>query len=601
MSKNLKVAHAPYNFVPFPETVIKRYNSFDELPSHNASKKGEEELLSGEITFDIVAKTPILVADGKEGDDDNAPRTFVKNADGKYVIPGSTLRGLMRSTMSVLSLSNWTEQIDDETFFYRTVGESSSSLAKDYRNILGIGVEGSQGKQYSVVRNVKAGYIVKKGKDNYVIYPARTDGGRRRKSYYKFHEDHVHIHFQRQFKRKLREGFKVEDCRFAVNRHGKAVYLNGKNAPFKGKLLFSGPMFGPNKKKTAYIINEIDRQAKPIPISADQLQLYKSDLEFRKSKFENNWKGKIKKEFFSLPAKTGFSEAKPCFYIHLGDKLYFGFTAFLRLNYENSTKDLLPDHLKSNALELDYVKSMFGFTDTTGEEKQNYASRLSFLPSKSIEKTHVPEQRRVTLRSPRASAVTMYLKQNLNTNDYKSYNEKDARLRGMKQYWIRKVAVNQNDDGKNKLEVLPEGSTFRANIKFDQLHEDELGLLLWALQATDYHQIGMGKPYGYGSIQFKNIKCNASNNEQKYTHLSSFFDDIYENIEFKTYIDIYHQYVKSHFDIDLLDQESIKVFLNMKTMEPISVDKMNYMDVRGGYSKKLKLPTAEELMNIKED
>ena len=46
-------------------------------------------------------------------------------------------------------------------------------------------------------------------------------------------------------------------------------------------------------------------------------------------------------------------------------------------------------------------------------------------------------------------------------------------------------------------------------------------------------------------------------------------------------------------------QESIQVFLKMKEKAPLSDKDMAYMPLRGGYSKKPKLPTARDLLEGK--
>lgn len=596
MSKRQLVGRAPYNFVPLPEKILKRYTSISELPSHNAQNDGDPRLLSGEVNFDIVAKSPILVADGNENNNSSG-RHFVKNAQNEYEIPGSTLRGLLRSTMSVLSLSKWTDDIDEETFYYRTVGESGNRLATTYRKTLGLDQERHRGRTHSVEHNVQAGYIVKRAKDDYVIYPARTDEGRHGKSYYKYHQQNVNHYFVNQFKGKLRRGYTVEDARFSVNRHGNAVYLNGRDAKFKGKLLFSGPMRG---KKTAYLINELDEQAKPINICQKDLKAYLADYESRK-----NTLGRRGQEFFSLPDQRGFKEAKPCFYIQRGETLYFGYTAYLRLTYDNATTDALPAYLRKKEIALDYAKSLFGFTrsvfnyDNNEEKLSNYASRLSFLPCVMKEEKSTLEPINVVLASPRASALPMYLDQQ-EEYDYYSYNDEDARLRGMKQYWIKPrpdVDVQtKKSNVTSELHLLPEQSVFNATIHFDQIHPDELGLLLWALQGPTYHQLGMGKPYGYGVVQFINTTCHIRDNEQMYRSLEDFFNVGSIEVDIDMYISKYHDYVQEHFDLDLKDTQSITTFLNMKKKSPLPEQQMKYMNFHG-YRDKHKLPTVEQLLS----
>ena len=85
-------------FVPFCSEVIWRYKGMRELPGHDSMKKG---LHSGEIYVTLTARSPICVAGSKRW---KGVASFAKNAQGRYCIPGSTLRGLIRHNMQILGL-----------------------------------------------------------------------------------------------------------------------------------------------------------------------------------------------------------------------------------------------------------------------------------------------------------------------------------------------------------------------------------------------------------------------------------------------------------------------------------------------------------------
>lgn len=595
MSRNqnnhLREAHAPYNFVPFPKQLIYRYNDYTQLPSHHAKNSQNNHLLSGKIQFEIEAVSPILVADGSSRDDKReGVREFVKNANNEYEIPGSTMRGLIRQTLSVLSLSNWASQIQDETFYYRAVA-GNNHVRNAYRKILDISTESIKGKTVSIVRNVHAGYIVKMSNDQYVIYPARTDGGRHGKSYYKCH--------QKDFKelgRDISQGYKIVDASFTVNQHGKVGILKigsriQNNTSFVGKLVFSGPM---RNKKTAYLINEINvDESKVIAIRDEELKAYKADYEFRCSKFGDSAKGRAQKEFFSLPEKIGIEHAKPCFYINYNNQLYFGFTAYLRLTYKNSTRKLIPKNLQEQVNQIDYESALFGFTNV-GQDNDNYASRLSFLDAIEMKVTS-KKQAQVILGQPRASALGMYLQQGASINS--TYNDDTSELRGLKQYWVKKqpdsLQDNNNTKVMSKLELLDKGTVFLAEIRFNELYEDELGLLIWSIKEPAFQQIGMGKPYGYGVVKFNNIKVI----EQKNVYdLQDFFKNKEREILSDDYIRKYKDYVQTNYKIDVDKDESIQTFFKMKQLTLLPTAKTRYMQLND-YRKMPVLPTVDQLLN----
>ena len=598
------IGTAPYNFVPLPERIINRYESLEDLPSYDARKKEDRNLLSGEITFNIIAKNPILVADEQK---ENAPREFVKNAEGTYEIPGSSLRGLLRNTMSVLSLSDWTEQIEDERFFYRSVAESSSDNGKHYKTVLGTKQEIVNNKRESVPQNVKAGFIVKTKEGEYCIYPAKSDEGRHGRTYYKVNDGNMATR-RDEFRRKVKNGFIVEAVTFSLTSNGKVVKLFQKDASFKGHLLYSGFIkTGRTQKVSAYLINEIDKEKKPIKLDLEDVKAYKADLKFRISKFPNTERERME-NFFKLPEQPGFDHAKPCFYINYDGVTYFGFTAFLRLLYPYSTKDLLPEYITNKKQGIDYAASLFGFIDSKNNVK--YASRIHFHNATLKNKVEPLDPVRVMSGSPRASAYRFYLKQDgKDSSNPNTYLTKDTTIRGMKQYWIKDEDIpnvdQRNERTLSELKFLPKHTTFQAIITFDQLHEDELGLFLWALTGPQYHQLGMGKPYGYGVVTFENVKCVVTNNENMYKDLTNFFEIGEEPINIDSYIHKYKTYMKellkaSGFHVDdqfkLEDLESIQTFLAMKEKAKLEKRDMRYTDHKN-YSKVI-LPSAKELLNM---
>src|SRR5699024_2747893 len=131
--------HAPYNFVPFCETPLRRYANAAELPAHD---RQDPALLSGSIRVTMTAETPLLVAGTREADDPKRSAEFYRGADGRYQIPGSTLRGLLRSNMQTLGfgLIRPDEDLQDRHLFYRIVGKSSRSgfgeLTEHYNDLL---------------------------------------------------------------------------------------------------------------------------------------------------------------------------------------------------------------------------------------------------------------------------------------------------------------------------------------------------------------------------------------------------------------------------------------------------------------------------------
>ncbi|SDP91793.1 RAMP superfamily protein [Actinopolyspora xinjiangensis] len=83
----------PYTFVPLPDAVPKRSAPHDH--------SGRGDLLSGTLTVTITAETPLLVR-GITADDEQRPR-LPRRPDGTVMIPGSSLKGALRSLHETLA------------------------------------------------------------------------------------------------------------------------------------------------------------------------------------------------------------------------------------------------------------------------------------------------------------------------------------------------------------------------------------------------------------------------------------------------------------------------------------------------------------------
>lgn len=79
------------------------------------------------------------------------------------------------------------------------------------------------------------------------------------------------------------------------------------------------------------------------------------------------------------------------------------------------------------------------------------------------------------------------------------------RLKGIRQYPLREVSQHQPYASKQGFRPLAAGTRFTGTIRYRNLHEDELGLLLWCLRLEEgcLHTMGMAKAAGYGQMELK--------------------------------------------------------------------------------------------------
>ena len=595
---------APYNFVSLPEKVC-RYEK--ELPSHG---KIDEDQYTGEVIYQIEAETPICV--------DSGSGEFYKNSNGKYAIPGNTIRGMVQSNVQILSCSSAADQIGDYHMMYRDV--SGGHEKERYNSILGNVREGIS------LQNVKAGYLWNRG-GTYYIYRSKVDQisedfGKR--NYYILNErnliseyleggpkwnfsellseSHNELqHLPEEFKEDLRmeHGHEKMHYKGSPNPSFKPHYreisyeLKGKDRvtaigkkgelTYNGYVVFSGKMA---EKKAFYVVPEMD-QEQYFKLEEEDVRSFQIDFEFKKKQLGRD------QEYFSLP-KEG--NKKPVFYIEDNAHTYFGFTPRLRVFYDQGIHDGLPEEYKTG--QIDYAKALFGFSRDT----EAYKSRLSFLDAEAIKASKSCSEYQYILASPKPSSYKDYLKAK-EGKAIASYNDA-FELRGVKQYWLHQKIEKENSAENqkviSKIKALEEGS-FRGRIRFKNLNREELGLLLWGLllEKESRQNIGKGKPYGFGRIRvelcsIKRFDCAKAYDLAK-LELNPMTDI---TAEADALIEEYKNMMCQNLGRDIQRLPHIEEFLLMKQIERMPAQEMlRYMSPKEYSEHKRKpLPQIKEVL-----
>ncbi len=85
------------------------------------------------------------------------------------------------------------------------------------------------------------------------------------------------------------------------------------------------------------------------------------------------------------------------------------------------------------------------------------------------------------------------------------WENEDPGLIGRSREWLIENALVNRNTQHTVAEVLKAGTSFSGRVRFENLHPAELGALLAALKLPSdcAHKIGMGKPYGMGSIRIE--------------------------------------------------------------------------------------------------
>lgn len=635
---------APYNFVPFYDKVYE-YPT-DGLTMHDRMEDG---LLTGEITYEVTAETPIMI--------DNGKGKFFKDAQGRHAIPGSTMRGLIRNNAQVLGLCGYDDDIDDYALMYRNVANGAEK--EQYNNTLGskqIRVDdGTKTYSLGVLLNVHAGYVKNEG-GKYVIYKTAIDSIKKEfkgMNYYVLserkivndylkHGDSFSYGFSRENGRSILQ-HEFAEFRQEPGSGGRTHYKGKKNNSYKpyyipvsyevmhekditavgapgeykneGYAVSTGDM---NEKKAVYIIPEIDRNKESITIPEKDVRAFKIDLKKR----ENTLKGRYfklsengarvpvdfdeVKKCFDLPQE---GQTRPVFYIELGGRLYFGFTPRLRLFYDHTIKDGFKQQFAKGG--VDYCKALFGYSSP----EKSFKSRLSFSDAVLRGDAASGKQQKLILAEPKPTSYRDYLMQNQSGSI--TYNTDGFKLRGAKQYWLHKGLVPadgvKNENAASCMLPLAEGAKFVGKIRFQNLTEDELGLLLWSVRLNEGSQMNVGKAkaYGYGRISVKITELGRLDIKKAYLSAETLELDPFDRVksgaglekEIDDEISFYKEKIQKHIGKPIDGLYHIVQFFMMKDSNKIPDDsQIRYMRISGNgnrneyQSRNRPLPTVKEII-----
>jgi len=564
-------SRASYNFIPLHDKVIEG----GPIPAFDRYDLTRN---TGYIDLEIIAKTPLYIRDGlteaQYEENQGNEKQKALNADffspaERCSIPGSSLRGMTRNLVEILSFGKFS-QVNDTRLYYRSFADSSQELQDEYKNAI-IDMDEKTGQQgvseFKCRTKVGAGYLAYAGGTYKIFRAAKLDN---ETQYYRVDEEllsraklseKVAIKFfhpqknrevtkpnanfeysfqqvlfkkdppawQRHDKYKMKDGQKKLLHRLGLW-YGKVKEIKAyeqDHAPdwHEGFLVCSG--FGVNKHMQWVVCKKTDDS---FEVAIDD---YRNDVN--------------REEQYDLLKRLADHNFVPCFYTE--DQLSFGHTGMFRIGYRHSLKEFIPEALCSSTV-IDMAESIFGFVN----EKENRigAGRVYFEDAKlatSINSSALKVEIPKTLGSPKPTTFQHYLVQSnegeilrrdRQTNratsvaGLKNYNSAPGEtvLRGHKMYWHRlpsnwtKAPKDFKANIDTKIKPLPAGACFNGRIRFENLTDLELGALLFALDLPPkcYHKIGMGKPLGLGSIQIIPV-LHLSRRKMRYTELAGEWHD----------------------------------------------------------------------------
>lgn len=471
----------PYTFVRSKKDV-ERFKEIEE----------NEKLHTGVISCKLIVKTPLLIPDVEKAtglkDDKNVEYPFMSigNSENiRYIIPGSSLRGPIRSTYEALTNSCFVTAGSSQNISTRTKAPFEPGLLMKVNNKL-------------VLKPARA-YLFKVGD-----YKSNKNDDT---------DDVWCIDTQEELRRKYR--------------YGDTIYFEGRTSK-KGKY-FVKKVGATLKKGYMYIGEYISKKRhESIFIDKKEPNILSENLDLAYQKLKETIKiyqnEKINKnltkdqdgifhhgydqvDFESF--ENGEIEALPVWYKKIKqdeteqNKVYLSFAGIGRYNYEKGMGELLGERKPCTSRNnLCPACRIFGVTGKN--EEKGIASRVRFSDIIIDEDIKFKKYSLSPLRSPHPSYLPFYAI----TSDYnQGYDAEGSDIRGRKFYWHHASENTDINNADTTIEGIKSG-IFSFSVYYEDLTKAQLEHVLWLLCLGENKEdgkycfkIGHGKPLGYGSIK----------------------------------------------------------------------------------------------------
>jgi len=543
LQPTLQAISAPYNFVPLANWV--HIPEWGRQVSHDLPWR---EGYSGEIVYTLTAHTPLLVGGTQTKADKKASQPgHVKPfrlPDGRYAIPGSSLKGMLRAVLEIAGFGRM-RFVDDQRLSVR-------DLTPAAREIYGSKMTDTIGKN-TFKPKVHAGWLsFESGTEldsRWVIQPCEfsriehddiaayigvsewksvpgesdpkpfTDGKAREARNASCVLEWKYETWQNA-KGSLKISMEIEPTKnHQHGADGKEKFLVYSRAKFlqgsananptakQGQIVFTGQpgkriRGRSGKKHMEFFFHSPSESKKVVPdrVINDFLHIHAESTEWA---YLNKLFGK---------------KSIPIFYLSDGNGTIrsLGLAMMYRLPYEFSIRDMIahssPDHLDAPGLEKGYdlADLLFGAINDGDEDKQRGTAQFDALRGRVYFESAVTDQKITVqptsptiLNGPKPTFLPNYVTQpgaflpdwrlSGNSPTYASYvasgSNRAPTIRGFKRYPVRNGSSIQrltpdqvNNAGvQTVLHPLPEKTQFSGRIVFNNLRAEELGALLWAI------------------------------------------------------------------------------------------------------------------------
>ena len=350
-----RIASAPYNFVPLPEKVISAVACARDLPPHDIYDSSRH---SGYFEVTLTTRSPLYIrgpvpekdfpCQEKDEQVKNKPEFFHIGDERTPVIPGSSLRGMLRALLEIVSYGkmSW---VSEKQLFFRTM--DMTAVGSYYRGRMG--------------NHVETGFLLHQD-DKYIIKVCSMARVRRsaigNRLYSGTPPNEVPL-----WQGKPRQYAPVWVNSVAKKGVVDRLSYQHRDGMIEGRLVITGNV--PHKKKEfVFLLPEAD--AEKIEVPDEMINRFHDEdqlTQWQEQAFPANQPDQGYRERDGMLGRNPAHPGDPVFFLCEGGKLTFlGRAHMFRLPYTRSPLDLVPEALRS-ARQIDYAEALFGFVRTREE------------------------------------------------------------------------------------------------------------------------------------------------------------------------------------------------------------------------------------------
>ena len=495
IKEDYKTKQYPYNFVSLGENVINR-------------GKIELGVNSGKLSCSLENLTPLFIMGESNQLDFQNSHTEEKfyREDDIPVIPGSTLKGVIRNIIDTLT-NSVIRNVSSEPLNQRK--KATSNKKEKYKAVFGI--------IQSLPDEEKDGEIIEANRIRVAL--TKNNG----KEYLKNYDKNGLIE-KIDLKKEI---YNISEIK---NPFEYRKLISDDSNSVKGVFWISS--YISRKIHEKILIPKIN--GKIYKFSKKEYEDFKDIIRQRAERINNGKEKGVDKFYYS---EQELEIGDPVLFETINDKAeHLAFSEIPRLRYKYSPLDLVPkEFLPTDSFDkLSFSEKVFGTTGDNAkkdkQEKKNIrnkkmgiSGRVFFSDAKNYNSKMIDNGKLITLKAfgePHPTLTTFYL-----NNTDKDYNDKEGvYIRGRKFYWHHKDKINKefsdyrkslempkNEKGENEfaynssIELMDINNKFEFEVYFKNLTDEELGILIYALELEEglLHKVGKGKAFGFGSCKIR--------------------------------------------------------------------------------------------------